>query len=509
MSDTLERRAELMLEVATIYLEPGVEAYARGREILARYPEAERIVVPSHWNIPGLHGNEGLAEEWTRIKRTVLVLGVKKGLKIEPYTRSSDFVAPSQANGCAMACAYCVASGTMIATPSGPVPVEQLRGGDEVHAYDETGEGLIVAPIAAVSSREVDELLEVQVGSLVVDGPAVDDPLASSPFAVLRLTDEHPLLTERGWVRAGELRNDDRIYCFDSRLLLLPIVGIERVPGRAVVHNFHVPGPETYIANGLITHNCYVPRRKGFANPITTFVNIEQILNTIERHAAKQGMKLEPTPADPWLWVYELGTNSDGGVDALVSDNVRDMVALFRRLPNAKGTFSTKFVNRELLDYDPQGKTRLRISLMPAHVSRVVDVRTSPIDERIAAINEFANAGYEVNVNFAPVIYTSTWREDYSALFEQLNDTLSEQVKRQLVAEIIFLTHNEAMHEVNMRWHPRGEELLWQPEIQEHKRSETGGDNLRYRRGFKGRLVGEFRALLAEKMPYCAQRYAF
>jgi hypothetical protein len=34
-------------------------------------------------------------------------------------------------------------------------------------------------------------------------------------------------------------------------------------------------------------------------------------------------------------WVYDLGENGDLSVDAMVSDNVRDLVALFRSLPNA------------------------------------------------------------------------------------------------------------------------------------------------------------------------------
>jgi spore photoproduct lyase len=131
---------------------------------------------------------------------------------------------------------------------------------------------------------------------------------------------------------------------------------------------------------------CYVARRKGNANPITAFVNIEEIVGSIERHAAKQGMKLEETQADPELWVYKLGTDSDLSVDAAVSDNVRDLVALFRTLPNAKATFATKFVNRELVDYDPKEKTRIRFSLMPPETSKLVDVRTfslaMPIFER-------------------------------------------------------------------------------------------------------------------------------
>jgi spore photoproduct lyase len=350
-----------LLRVSRIYHEPAVRSYARGRELMDRFPVADLIEVPSHWNIPGLHGDEDGVGAWNSTKKSVLVLGIKKGLGIRSFYRSADFIALSQANGCAMACSY-----------------------------------------------------------------------------------------------------------------------------------------------------CYVARRKGNANPITTFVNSEEILGAVERHAAKQGMKLEPTQPDPDLWVYELGTNSDLSVDAAVSDNVRDSVELFRGLPNAKATFATKFVNRDLLDYDPQGRTRIRFSLMPPETSKLVDVRTSRIEARVLAINDFVEADYEVNVNFGPVILKDGWRKDYAALFSMLDDTLSEEAKRQLAAEIIFLTHTEELHHTNLRWHPKGEEILWRPDLQEHKVSQASGERvLRYKKDLKRPLVAEFKALLAEWMPYCRVRYAF
>ncbi len=288
------------------------------------------------------------------------------------------------------------------------------------------------------------------------------------------------------------------------------VQSIKRVKTDTVVHNFHVPGPESYVANGVVTHNCYVGRRKGYANPITTFVNAGEILGAIERHAAKQGFKFEPSQADDDLWIYELGTNSDLSVDAAVSGNVRDLVGLFRELPNAKATFATKFVNRDLLDYDPRGKTRLRFSLMPPETSRLVDVRTSPVERRVAAINDFVEAGYEVNVNFGPVILKDGWFADYAELFGTIDASLSPAAKEQLAAEIIFLTHSEELHEVNLGWHPKGEKVLWRPEIQEHKTSQASGDRvLRYERNLKRRCVRELVDLLAKKMPYCKVRYAF
>lgn len=51
---TIMPRADTLLDIGRIYLEPAVETFARGREILARHPDAERIPVASHWRITDL-----------------------------------------------------------------------------------------------------------------------------------------------------------------------------------------------------------------------------------------------------------------------------------------------------------------------------------------------------------------------------------------------------------------------------------------------------------------------
>ena len=96
-----------LLDIQAIYLEPAVREFRRGQQILESFPKAEQIEVASHWKIPGLFGFEGNVADWNKIKRNVLVLGVKKSLRAEPNSRSSDFIAPSHANGCAMSCSYC------------------------------------------------------------------------------------------------------------------------------------------------------------------------------------------------------------------------------------------------------------------------------------------------------------------------------------------------------------------------------------------------------------------
>ena len=288
------------------------------------------------------------------------------------------------------------------------------------------------------------------------------------------------------------------------------ILGVKKsLTARPNTRSSHFVAPSQSNGCTMSCSYCYVPRRKGFTNPITVFVNIEQILNYLRRHTAKMGELPAPDHIDNRYWVYEIGENGDCSADAAISDNVKDLVDLFKTLPNAKLTFATKFVNKNLLSYDPQLKTRIRFSLMPHKLSKLVDVRTTPISDRIDVMNDFADAGYEVNVNFSPVIYYEGWLADWERLFEELNDKLNDKIKEQLATEIIFLTHNQQLHEVNMGWHPKAEELLWVPDIQEVKYSQTGGRNVRYKRNLKSQLVDKLVDLVHQKLPYCKIRYAF
>ncbi len=115
-------------------------------------------------------------------------------------------------------------------------------------------------------------------------------------------------------------------------------------------------------------------------------------------------------------------------------------------------------------------------------------------------MNDFFAADYEVNINFGPIIYYDGWLEDYKKLFEQIDDTLTPEVKAQLQAEVIFLTHNEQLHEVNLQWHPKAEKLLWRPDLQEQKMSQAGGDNLRYKLLIKRDFVAAFCSLLRKEL---------
>ncbi|MDQ0956672.1 putative membrane protein YfcA [Streptomyces sp. B4I13] len=70
-------------------------------------------------------------------------------------------------------------------------------------------------------------------------------------------------------------------------------------------------------------------------------------------------------------------------------------------------------------------------------------------------------------------------------------------------------THNRELHEVNLRWHPRAEDVLWRPDLQETERSENGALNVRYASATKAPAVSRLRALVAARAPWLRIRYAF
>ncbi|MFF3286979.1 spore photoproduct lyase family protein [Streptomyces sp. NPDC003023] len=254
---------------------------------------------------------------------------------------------------------------------------------------------------------------------------------------------------------------------------------------------------------------CYVPRRKGYANPITVFTNIDRIVARLGRHVAEQGPKGEANQCDPSAWVYDIGENNDCSVDALISENTADLVHAFARWPTAKASFATKFVNPDLLLLEPRGRTRIRFSLMPPDDSRLLDIRTSPVEHRIAAAADFLEAGYEVHFNLSPVVIRPGWEQAWAELLRHMDDVLPAEVKKQAAAEVIMLTHNRDLHDVNMEWHPRAEDAIWRPELQQAKRSENGSLNVRYRNAPKAAAVESVRRLVGTHAPWLTIRYAF
>lgn len=248
---------------------------------------------------------------------------------------------------------------------------------------------------------------------------------------------------------------------------------------------------------------CYMKRNKPVGLDIA--YNHMEILEQVLTHSRFADAE-KPNQTHPKYITYDISCNEDFALHAKYH-KWQEIFQFFVDQPELMGSFATKYVNPDLLDFDPKGKIRVRFSLMPQNQADIHEPHTSKIIDRIKAINPFIEAGYDVHVNFSPVILYKNWEEDYELLFEMLNDYVD--YKDQVYAEVIFLTHNESRHKLNLKNNPEAERQLWVPHLQENKVSQYGGLNIRYERNLKSKYIKRFIELHDSIIPWNKIRYIF
>ncbi len=286
-------------------------------------------------------------------------------------------------------------------------------------------------------------------------------------------------------------------------LIYKKIKSITKIQQKTKVVNFSVKTNENYFANGILTHNCYMKRHKPQGLDIAK--NTGDILTAINNHSMFTIVD-KPNQTHSSLITYDISCNEDFALH-LKYHNWKYIFDFFKDSPKAMGSFATKYVNVNLLNYNPENKIRIRFSLMPQKYSDLLEPNTSKIIDRIKAIDAFIDSGYDVHINFSPVIVTDNWLEEYKDLFQMVNDYVD--YKDIVKSEVIFLTHNKNKHIDNLNNNVKGEDLLWNPEIQENKTSQYGGINIRYKHNLKYQYIEEFKKIHNEIIPWNIIRYIF
>jgi spore photoproduct lyase len=251
---------------------------------------------------------------------------------------------------------------------------------------------------------------------------------------------------------------------------------------------------------------CYMKRHK--PEGLTIAKNTMDILTEINSHAFFADVE-KPNQTGDYI-TYDISCNEDFALHAKYHD-WKTIFKFFRDHPLAMGSFATKYVNKELLDFNPEGKVRIRFSLMPFELHQYLEPNTSTIHERLLAIPMFLNAGYDVHLNFSPVIVHDNWLKHYEALFKSVAFMAKSHGwdLTRVKAEVIFLTHNEEKHWYNLANKLPGEEFLYTPKIQEQKISQFGGNNIRYEHRRKFDYIKQFRELHDRIIPWNTIRYIF
>lgn len=249
---------------------------------------------------------------------------------------------------------------------------------------------------------------------------------------------------------------------------------------------------------------CYMKRH--LPKGLSIAQNANQILTEVNNHSYFVSDVIKPNQTHAEFVTYDVACNEDFALHRKHHDWKR-IFDFFKKHPIAMATLATKIIPIEFLEYDPNKKVRIRFSLMPQVISSKLEPNTPDIVDRIKAVNAFIEAGYDVHLNFSPVVVYKNWLDDYKYLFQMCNDYID--YKDEVKCEVIFLTHNKDKHINNVINNIGGEDLLWTPDTQEAKTSQYGGKNVRYRRDFKALRIQEFKDLHKSVIPWNTIRYIF
>ena len=219
------------------------------------------------------------------------------------------------------------------------------------------------------------------------------------------------------------------------------IIGIRKT------HKF-VPNHKTsdflvpYTSSGCIAMclYCYLVCNYNKCAYLRLFVNREEMLDKIIKTANKSEKEL----------TFEIGSNSDLILENAITGNLEWTIKNF--VPNNKGflTFPTKFSMVDpLLSLEHNGRVIIRMSMNPEEYIRKIEIGTSPLKERVEAINKLKKAGYKIGILIAPIILLEDWKEKYTELIKYLSKNLSEEVKKDVFFELIFMTYSYVHRKIN------------------------------------------------------------
>jgi len=185
---------------------------------------------------------------------------------------------------------------------------------------------------------------------------------------------------------------------------------------------------------------CYLVCNYNKCAYLRLFVNREEMLSKIIKTAEKSDRKL----------TFEIGSNSDLILENTITNNLKWTIENFAGTKNGILTFPTKFdMVDNILDAKHNGQVVVRVSVNPEEIINKVEFGTSRLEGRINAIIKLKNVGYKIGILIAPIILVDNWKQLYSELIEKLANTLSEEVKREVFFELIFMTYSYVHTKIN------------------------------------------------------------
>lgn len=245
---------------------------------------------------------------------------------------------------------------------------------------------------------------------------------------------------------------------------------------------------------GCVSTYCYMSRYNDKRVYVNT--NVDDIFQSVVEWE-KTFVKV-PDQQDPIYTMVDIACNTDLVLmQKHLPEPLIDYLKRYDDHSQLNSTMATKYPGLLKLDVNHfNKKPRVRVSLMPQKYSDVLEPKMSSILSRIHDINRLKDLGWEVHVNYSPLIFYPGWKEEYDNLFSQVKEIAGENK-----CEVIALTN----HRFQMiRSSAEAQELM---KYSSEVKNKSGV--LRYPLSHKSRLLSEFKSIYGKYFSLDTIRYIF
>ena len=163
------------------------------------------------------------------------ITGENAEAKAETEARASSEAQKACENG------KCFVAGTLISTPSGLIPIEEIKTGDKVYSFDKDSKVVSENTVEEVFVRETTKLVNISTGA---------ETICSTP--------NHPFyVPKKGFTNAVELRAGDILLNINGDYVIIEKIQHEILESPITVYNFRVSNDHTYYVGtqSLGVHN--------------------------------------------------------------------------------------------------------------------------------------------------------------------------------------------------------------------------------------------------------------
>ena len=245
---------------------------------------------------------------------------------------------------------------------------------------------------------------------------------------------------------------------------------------------------------GCVDTYCYMSRYNG--HRVFVNENVDDIFNSVVEW--EKGFIKVPDQQDPIYTMVDVACNTDLVLmQRYLPEPLIDYLKRYDNHPTLNSTMATKYPSLLKLDVKKfNKKPRVRVSLMPQRFADVLEPKMQKVARRIPEINRLKGLGWEVHVNYSPLVFYKKWKEDYSELFKMVKDVAGVNK-----CEVIALTNHASQM---ARSSEAARELM---SLSYEVKNSSGV--MRYPLKHKTRLLEEFKELYSQYFDLDTIRYIF